>query len=131
MKEQIGYEHTFQYYYNVNNVAKVKNYVAAGAAPQSMQANAQLDERYTHGIATIGPITRPMYFDLGGIFDLMDDAEYEQIVQLILAGELPGARIPTPTDLGYTERGVPIDLASASGDGSHRLRSSMWTGSSP
>ena len=116
MKQEIGYQHTFQFWHNVNNVAKVNNYLRDKALPQDMQKTPSgLDAQYTHGIAEIGPFTRQAYFDLGGYFNLMDDANYVLLTQLIREGRIPHAQLLTPADLGYSSKGVPIDVAAAAG----------------
>ena len=53
-----------------------------------MQALVELDLQYTHGTAEIGPLRRPVYFDLGGMFDLMDDSAYGVLSQSIRDGSV-------------------------------------------
>ena len=115
MKEHIDYEHTFQYWLNVNNIAKVKNFLGKGAQPQNMQEHTQLDESCTHGVAWIGPLHRRVYFDLGGTFDLIDDDDYVELARQIREGRIPHAQLISPMDIGYTRRGVPIDVAAGTG----------------
>ena len=104
MKAKFGYEHTFQYWHNVNNVARVNNYLRTEPLPQDMQ-QAGLDPEYTHGTAVIGLQQicderqqwnlRPLYFDLGGYFNLMDDTDYAHIADLIQGGHIPKAQLLT------------------------------------
>ena len=82
------------------------------------QTDAALDANYIHGEATIGPLRRPVYFDLGGVFDLIDDTDYDRMANMVQRGDIPGASLITPTDLRYTERGVPIDVACTVGGSS-------------
>ena len=58
-----------------------------------------------------------MYFDLGGEYDLMDDHSYESKVVDIRVGRITHAKVITPVNLGFTCKGVPIDVASVTGDG--------------
>ena len=77
------------------------------------QEAAAFEESHTHGIAQIGPVSRLVYFDLGGVFDLVDLGTYYTLLDLIARGKLPNAKALTPMDIGYPERGVPIDVAAA------------------
>ena len=98
----------------------------SAAPPAHAQVSAVAEVDYTHGVAYIGRVVRRMYFDLGGIFNLLDDACYDELVQAIVAGELE-ARLLTPEDLGYTSRGVPIDVAAATeSGGSSIIRVKRW-----
>ena len=78
-----------------------------------MQKEDGTEVDYTHGVVDIGAVRRRMYFDLGGVYDLIDDECYEELRQGIQTGAIPHARILTLAEMGYTERGVPIDVAAA------------------
>ena len=58
------------------------------------------------------------YFDPGGIRILLSDERYEDIERDIRAGKLPDSRLLPLTELGYDNRGVPIDLACSADGGS-------------
>ena len=83
--------------------------------------------KYAHGKASIGPIQRPVYFDLGGEYDLIDDMHYDEIIKSIKNGDMRGAEIITPEELGHSSRGVPVDLAcSTSASGSSIAWITRW-----
>ena len=78
--------------------------------PQHMQSGSGI-YKYAHGKANIGPIQRPVYFDLGGEYDLLDDLHYDEIIKCIEDGDVRGAEVITPEQLGHSARGVSVDLA--------------------
>ena len=121
MKKDIGYTDTFKFWHNVNNIAKARNYLAErkgerAVAPQNAQ-RAMNVKANTHGVATFGDHGRPIYFDLGGTYDLMDDYDYERIEQDIIQGKIPHAELLNPVQLGFTSRGVPVDVACSTDTG--------------
>ena len=117
MVDKLGYEHAYSWWHYVNNIAKARNYIQSIAAPQRVQKLARSAEDSTHGDARIGPLNRRVYFDLGGEYDLIDDKHYEMLREEIQAGNIRGAKLLKPQELGFSHRGVPIDLACATGSG--------------
>ena len=96
----------------------MKNYIAGITQPQLAQTPARPVDEGTHGYAQIGPMCRRVYFDLGGVYDLMDDTHFDILKNEIQAGNVVGAKILTPREMGFSDKGVPVDLACATDDGS-------------
>ena len=73
-----------------------------------------------HGTTHVRGVTRRVYFDLGGEYDLMDDREYDLLKEAV-------ASTVTPTEMGFGNRGVPIDVAcSNASNGSSIVRVKNW-----
>ena len=72
---------------------------------------------YSHGHAWLCGHKRRVYFDLGGVYDVMDDHGYASMAEAITTGRIRGASLVTPQELGHTSRGVPVDVACATGSG--------------
>ena len=128
MKKEIGYTDDYAFWHNVNNIAKARRLIFNTVVPQYAITDERMphDER-TYGTATIGPIERDIYFDLGGVHDLMDLDAYDEIVELIDSGDMAKAKIINPIDMGYSKRGVPIDVAAATDeDGTSVLWIQKW-----
>ena len=101
MEQRIGYRHSMDWWAVEGNAAAAKSFRMAGtgATPQSAQQEALAD--YTHGIATICGQQRLLYFDLGGYHNLMDDTDYQKIIQGINDNTIRDASRITPIDMGY------------------------------
>ena len=48
---------------------------------------------------------------MGGEYDLVDDSQFDELVRDIRQGKVKHAKIISPTELGYSSKGVPVDLA--------------------
>ena len=110
LKAEFGYEHQFNSWANAATILLARKTIFGKVKPQHMQ-NGSAMYAYAHGKASIGSIQRPVYFDLGGTYDLLDDMHYEELIKSIEDGDVKGAQVITPEDLGHTPRGVPVDLA--------------------
>ena len=117
MISKIQYQHVHSWWHYVNNIAKAKNYIDSVAPSQKALQPAGSTQASTHGDAQIGPLCRRVYFDLGGEYDLIDDQHYELLKNEIQAGNVVGAKLLTPQELGFSCKGVPVDLACASENG--------------
>ena len=119
MGKLFGYMHEFNYFHNINNLASVKNYLSENPQPtqppklQAAQRAANFN--FTHGKGQVGPVIREIYFDLGGFYNLIDDSCWEVLKEMIATGKLKGARIVTPEEMGYSRKGVPVDVAATEG----------------
>jgi len=113
MTELFGYVDEFSWWHNVNNIAKAREFINNLPSPQNAQR--AINKAFTHGNARIGPVTRRIYFDLGGEYDLIDNQGFEELTRAINNGNLPNAQIISPQHLGFKDRGVPIDVACATG----------------
>ena len=104
MTNKFAYEHAYSWWHYVNNIAKAKNYINNITPPQRAQQPSGTLQDSTHGDADIGPMRRRVYFDLGGEYDLMDDHGYAKLREEILAGNVVGARILTPREIGFSHK---------------------------
>ena len=66
------------------------------------------------------------YFDLGGIKILISDDKYDDIRKKMNDGLLPDTYPVTLHEMGYTERGVPVDLACSSNGTSSVVWIKRW-----
>ena len=71
----------------------------------------QPNNPYAHGVATLLGMKVDAYFDLGGIRILLNDDNYQPILQAINEGRLKDTCVVTPSELGFGARGIPIDVA--------------------
>ena len=104
------YRHMHRWWSGAANVMAARKLIFGDIKPQYMQSGSGV-YKYAHGKANIGPIQRPVYFDLGGEYDLLDDLHYDEIIKCIEDGDVRGAEVITPEQLGHSARGVPVDLA--------------------
>ena len=146
MEKHIGYRHSIQWWSVEENRNKAKafritdhaNPVAAPApaptpasapAPEPglmMRQHGQPNSPYAHGVATLMGLEVDAYFDLGGIRILLSDDNYVGIEQAVRNGKLPNTELITPAELGYSDKGIPIDVAcSTRGQGGHQS-SIVW-----
>ena len=126
LKAEHKYEHSFRFWKGAANILAARKTVFGKIKPQHMQNGSGM-YKYAHGKASIGPIQRPVYFDLGGEYDLIDDMHYDEIIKCIKDGDMRGAEIITPEELGHSSRGVPVDLAcSTSASGSSIAWITRW-----
>ena len=78
-----------------------------------------------HGTVQLLNQERHIYFDLGGDYNLADEPLYDAAVSL--AGEEGnGVALVTLAELGYTERGIPIDMAGGASGGSSLVWVTKW-----
>ena len=129
MTEAFGYADMFSWWHNVNNIARALAYIKQAEQPKPQNAQRKLTGRndYAHGNALVGHIKRRVYFDLGGEYDLIDDTQFEEIQQAIQQGRMPGASMVTPEQLGFSSKGVPIDVAcTTSAEGSSVTWIKRW-----
>ena len=126
LTESCEYENIFRWWSGAANIIKARKCIFGDAKPQHMQSSSAT-YKYAHGKANVGPIQRPVYFDLGGEYDLLDDLQYDEIIDAIRKGEAKGAEVITPEQLGHSARGVPVDLAcSTSTNGSSIAWVKRW-----
>ena len=59
------YEHIFRWWSGAANIMAARKLLFGDIKPQHMQSGSGT-YKYAHGKANIGPIQRPVYFDLGG-----------------------------------------------------------------
>ena len=90
MIREIGYVHEWSWWHNVNNIAKARNLLFGQVQPQHMMHGRRTTD-YAHADALVGMIIRRAYFDLGGQYDIMDEAAYDPLVKQIEQGLLPGS----------------------------------------
>ena len=86
------------------------------AATCTPDASARFGQPY-HGAAEFVGIIRPIYFDLGGIYNLADAGAYVNVCAAA-ALSTEAATLVSPKELGFTSARVPIDMAGVSGGGS-------------
>ena len=114
MIEKIGYNDTARWWFNVNNIAKAQRFLKVIPAKQLAMRESTEDGATGHGVAWIAGIMRRVYFDLGGEFNLLDRLALRQLCLELAKGHYAIKRI-TPEEMGYTSKGVPIDVACATG----------------
>ena len=138
MERQIGYRHTEAWWINEGNRAKVEEFKTTSCnaddqpkqqtpSPAMMSAGCmQPKNPYAHGVATVLGMRVDAYFDLGGIRILLNDDGYEGIVKAIQNGFLPGTEMVTLEEMGYGRKGVPVDLACSTNEGSSVVWIKRW-----
>ena len=132
LKDKLGLRNDSLWWASPGNRQKAKDYAAshqwanrAGtAAPVNTSMSTVAATPY-HGVAEFVGITRPVYFDLGGVYNLADAEAYTHVCAAA-AVNTNAATLVSPTDLGFSERGVPIDMAGASGTGSSLVWVQKW-----
>ena len=113
LERDIGYRHTIAWWNARGNRQKVSEHsvrhqwMQRGMFPKGHDKPAGT----YHGAAQIALTCRYIYFDLGGEYNIMDINGYENILQDILSGKDNVTNIITPQELGFSKRGVPIDMA--------------------
>ena len=86
MEEHIGYRHSLAWWRNPQNQNRAKAFRQSQVAKSSAPARAQRPESispYLHGTAQLLGRQRGLYFDLGSVYTIMDDTDYESIVREI------------------------------------------------
>lgn len=81
---------------------------------------------YAHGVANLMGISVDAYFDLGGIKILINDDHYDEICGKMRNGLLPDTEMVTLHEMGFTNRGVPVDLACSTNEGSSVVWIKRW-----
>ena len=148
MEKHIGYRHELSWWYNPKSRQQAKNFNIADykPAPQYMQTAGNITSSNTvdttltmtlpqtpptpagglHGFAWICNERRSVYFDLGGQHNLVDDAFYQQMCGRIHQGIDIQTKIILPHELGHSQRGVPVDLACSTTEGSSIVWIQRW-----
>ena len=112
LTQRLGYTHDLTWWSDPTNRNKAKQHsVTHQWMQRSMQEN---NDKKTssinrnnpyHGKATIGNVTIPIFFDLGGQWNLASDSFYDKLTN-IKEGEGKGPTCVTPSELGYSDQGV-------------------------
>ena len=127
LEEKHEYDHGWTWWKDPKNILNARKAIFDDVKPQHSQvAGNASSPKHAHGIANIGPLERPAYFDLGGEYDLMDDMGYDDLVSGIKDGTISNAKIISPVELGHTSRGVPVDLACSTDGGSSIVWINRW-----
>ena len=58
---------------DVNHISEARKTLFGNVETQHRQCKDDYTRKYAHGDATLGPLTRSVYFDIGGEYDLVDD----------------------------------------------------------
>ena len=134
MEQHIGYRHEVAWWSNEANRDKAKSFrisdykpTEATPVPGMMvcQRN-QPHNPYAHGVATLMGMEVDAYFDLGGIRILINDDKYHDITVAVERGLLPNTKLLTLEELGFSSKGVPVDLACSTNGGSSVVWIKRW-----
>ena len=143
MEKHIGYRHGVHWWSVETNRAKAKafkiadykgketetNPTSTSAVPGMMmisKLHATPTNPYAHGVAKLMGFEVDAYFDLGGIKILLNDDRYDEICRKMKSGLLPDTEMVALHDMGYTSRGVPVDLACSTNEGSSVVWIKRW-----
>ena len=92
-KEVQEYKHGYAWWRDVDHIAEARKVLLRSAKPQHRQCNNDYTRKYAHDEATLGMLKRPVYFDLGVKYDLVDDSQYDELVESIIsAGNVENAK---------------------------------------